>query len=102
MSESIISLGGGAIDLDRLAERIEKAAAVVHQLRAERDRLVREAEENVARFRQLEQKLQGQDLGALMQELSALRREQREWLSERRDVASKIEMLVKKLERIET
>lgn len=102
MSEPIISLGGGAIDLDRLAERIEKAAGVVQQLRAERDRLTREAEENVARLRQLEQKLQGQDLGALMHELTALRKEQREWLSERRDVASKIEMLVKKLERIET
>jgi chromosome segregation ATPase len=102
MSEPIISLGEGTIDIDRLAERIEKAAGVVQQLRAERDRLTREAEENAARFRQLEQKLQGQDVGALMQELSALRKEQREWLSERRDVASKIETLVRKLERIES
>ncbi|MGH7742166.1 MAG: hypothetical protein ACRENS_09095 [Candidatus Eiseniibacteriota bacterium] len=102
MTEPIISLSGGAIDLDRLAERIEKAAGVVAQLRAERDRLTREGEENADRLRQLEQRLQGQDLGAVMQELGALRKEQREWLSERRDVAAKIETLVKKLERIES
>ena len=101
MSEPIISLGGDAIDLDRLAERIEKAAGVVQQLRAERDRLAREGEETAARLRQLEQKLQGQDVGTLLQEITALRKEQREWLSERRDVATKIESLVKKLERIE-
>jgi len=101
MNEPIISLSGGAIDLDRLAERIEKAAGVVQQLRAERDRLAREGEETVTRLRQLEQKLQGQELGAVLQELTALRREQREWVSERRDVATKIETLVKKLERIE-
>lgn len=102
MTEPTISLSGGAIDLDRLAERIEKAAGVVQQLRAERDRLTREGEETASRLRQLEQKLQGQEVGALLQELTALRKEQREWLSERRDVASKIETLVKKLERIET
>jgi chromosome segregation ATPase len=102
MSEPIISLGSGGIDLDRLAERIEKAAGVVQQLRAERDRLAREGEETAARLRQLEHKLQGQDVGALIQEITALRKEQREWLSERRDVASKIETLVKKLERIES
>jgi chromosome segregation ATPase len=102
MSEPIISLGSGGIDLDRLAERIEKAAGVVQQLRAERDRLAREGEETAARLRQLEQKLQGQDVGALIQEITTLRKEQREWLSERRDVASKIETLVKKLERIES
>lgn len=102
MNEPIITLGGGALDLDRLAERIEKAASVVQQLRAERDRLMREGEETNARLRQLEQKLQGQDAGALLHEVATLRKEQREWLSERRDVASKIEVLVKKLERIET
>lgn len=101
MSEPIISLSGGAIDLDRLTERIEKAAGVVQQLRVERDRLAREGEETAVRLRQLEQKLQGQEIGAVLQELTALRKEQREWLSERRDVASKIEALVRKLERIE-
>lgn len=101
MSEPIINLSGGAIDLDRLTERIEKAAGVVQQLRAERDRLAREGEETAARLRQLEQKLQGQEIGTVLQELAALRKEQREWLGERRDVASKIEALVRKLERIE-
>lgn len=89
-------------DLDRLAERVEKAATMVQQLREDRERLGRENETLSRRVTELEQKLQGQDPGALLDELSALKREQREWHTERRDVASRIETLVRKLERIET
>ena len=53
------------------------------------------------RVRELEQKLQGQDVPALIQEVSALRRVQRDWENERRDVASRVESLVKKLEKLE-
>jgi len=88
-------------DLDRLAERIEKAAVVLQNLRAERDRLAHEREELAARVLDLEQKLQGQDPAALVGELQNLRREQRDWQTERREVAVRIEALVKKLERIE-
>ena len=48
-----------------------------------------------------EQKLQGQDVAALMTEVATLRREQRDWTGERRDVAARIETLIKKLERLE-
>ncbi len=88
-------------DLDRLAERIEKAAVVLQSLRAERERLVRERDELVARVQDIEQKLQGQDPAALVSEVQSLRREQRDWQTERREVAVRIEALVKKLERIE-
>ncbi len=88
-------------DLDRLAERIEKAAIVLQNLRAERDRLAHEREEIAARVQDLEQKLQGQDPAALVGELQDLRRQQRDWQTERREVAVRIEALVKKLERIE-
>lgn len=88
-------------DLDRLAERVEKAAAMVQQLREDRERLGRENETLTRRVAELEQKLQGQDPAALLDELNALKREQRDWQTERRDVASRIETLVRKLERIE-
>lgn len=88
-------------DLDRLSERVEKAVALVQQLRDDRKRLERERDELAGRMKESEQKLQGQDVAALMTEVASLRREQREWTSERRDVASRIETLIKKLERLE-
>ncbi len=88
-------------DLDRLAERIEKAAVLLQAQRAERERLQRENEGLGARVRALEEKLDGQDPAALASELQGLRREQREWQAERREVALRIEALVKKLERLD-
>lgn len=88
-------------DLERLTERVEKAAALVTSLREERARLERERDDAARRLQELEAKLQGQDANGLVQEIQALRKEQREWTSERRDVANRIEALIKKLERIE-
>jgi chromosome segregation ATPase len=88
-------------DLDRLAERVERAAALVQQLRDDRARLEQERDRLAARLEDMEGKLQGQDVTALMGEISTLRRDQRDWLGERREIASKIETLVKKLERLE-
>lgn len=88
-------------DLDRLAERVEKAAALVQQLRDDRARLDREREELNRRIQELEGKLQGQDPGTLVQELSVLKKEQREWTTERRDIAGRIEALIRKLEKLE-
>jgi len=88
-------------DLDRLAERVEKAATSVQQLREDRARLGLENETLTRRIAELEQKLQGQDPAAMLDELNVLKREQRDWQTERRDVASRIETLVRKLERIE-
>jgi hypothetical protein len=88
-------------DLDRLAERIEKAAALLQAQRTEHARLLSERERLAARNRELERALQGQDPAAILRELQGLRREQRDWQTERREVALRIEALVKKLERIE-
>ena len=88
-------------DLDRLTERVEKAAAFVQQLRDERARLEQERTDLAARLQTLEQSLQGNDAAALVQEVAQLRTEQRDWQAERRDVASRIEALVRKLERLE-
>lgn len=88
-------------DLDRLAERVERAASLIQQLREDRARLEQERNEQTLRLQDLERKLQGNDAAALVHELGQLRKEQREWLAERRDVASKIEVLVKKLEKLD-
>ena len=88
-------------DLEHLADRIEKAALHLQTQRSEHARLQKERDHLAARARELEQKLQGQDPAALLGQLQELRREQREWQAERRDVALRIEALVKKLERIE-
>ena len=88
-------------DLDRLAERVEKAAALVQQLKDDRVRLEQEREELNRRIHDLEAKLQGQDPGALVQELGTLKKEQRDWTIERKDIAQRVESLIRKLERLE-
>lgn len=88
-------------DLDRLAERIEKAAALLQSQRAEHVRLQAERDRLADRVRELERTLQGHDPAAMAGELQALRREQKDWQAERREVAVRIEALVRKLERIE-
>jgi FtsZ-binding cell division protein ZapB len=88
-------------DLDRLTERVEKAAGIVQQLRDDRTRLEQERNTLMGRLQDLEHKLQGSDAGELVQEVMQLRKEQRDWQAERRDVASRIEDMVLKLERLE-
>jgi len=88
-------------DLDRLAERVERAAALVQRLRDENQGLQGERDDLARRLEETEGRLQGQDVAALLGELQGLRKEQREWQVQRRDVATRIESLVKKLERLE-
>jgi chromosome segregation ATPase len=97
MNQTTVSM----TDLDRLTERVEKAASLVQQLRDDRTRLDREREELSRKIHELEHKLQGQDPGLMIQELTSLKKEQREWVGERREVATRIESLIKKLERLE-
>ena len=89
-------------DLDRLAERVEKAAALVVELRVKQRQLETDNVELQRRLDETTHKLQGNDPVSLVSELAALRKEQREWTAERRDVATRIESLLKKLERIES
>ena len=68
-------------DLDRLAERVEKAAALVQQLKDDRVRLERERDELTRKVQDLESKLQGQ--GVMDQEIGTLKSAQREWAVEK-------------------
>ncbi len=88
-------------DLDRLAERVERAATLIVELRQKNGALEAERQQLRQRLEETQAKLQGQDPSALLHELGALKREQREWQAERRDVAARIESIAAKLERIE-
>ena len=89
-------------DLDLLAERVEKAAALVQQLKEEKQRLERDNRTLASRLEQQERALQGQEPTSLMNEIQSLRKEQRLWEGERREVATRIETLVRKLEKLES
>ena len=89
-------------DLDLLAERVEQAAALVQRLKEDKQRLERENQTLTGRLEQNERALQGQEPSSLMSEIQALRKEQRLWEGERREVATRIETLVRKLERLES
>ena len=88
-------------DLDRLAERVEKAALIIHDLRAKLAQAETEKADLSRKLAETSGQLQGNDPAALLAELAALKKEQREWLSERKDVATRIETFLRKLERIE-
>ena len=88
-------------DLDRLAERVERAARLITELRSRTTQLEQERDALQRRLADTEGRLQGQDPGALLHELATLKREQRDWLAERREVTTRIEAISAKLERVE-
>jgi len=88
-------------DLDRLAERVERAARLISELRTRATRLEEERNTLQQRLADTEGRLQGQDPGAILQELAALKREQREWIAERREVTTRIEAISAKLDRLD-
>ena len=92
---------GSTTDLDRLAERVERAATLITELKQKNAQLESETRQLRQRLDETQGKLQGQDPTALLQELGNLKREQREWLAERRDIAARIESISAKLDRIE-
>ena len=98
MNETAVISG---TDLDRLAERVERAARLINELRTKAARLEEERNALQQRLADTEGRLQGQDPGALLNELTTLRREQRDWLAERREVTTRIEAISSKLERLE-
>jgi len=98
MNETAVITG---TDLDRLAERVERAARLIAELRTKATRLEEERNALQQRLTDTEGRLQGQDPGALMTEIAALRKEQRDWLAERREVTTRIEAISSKLERLE-
>lgn len=89
-------------DLDKLAERVERAAVLVTELRAKVAQAEKESADLQRQLESTRDRLQGQDPAAVIGELASLKKEQREWMAERKDVAGRIEALIKKLERIDS
>lgn len=83
-----------ARELDVLGERVQRAADALCGMAQERDRIRGERDALAAELQAFTRLLRGRDAHALVTELEALRRE-------RRDLAGRIEALVKKLERID-
>lgn len=77
--------------LSTKTDEFEKQLSLLGQ---QRDALEKKLEETHS-------KLQGNDPTAVLGELAALKKEQREWLNERKEVAARIEAISAKLERIE-
>lgn len=88
-------------DLDKLALRVEKAATLVQDLRTKQAQLEQEKAELTRQLEETKGKLQGNDPSALLTELATLKKEQRDWVAERKDVATRVEALLTKLDRIE-
>ncbi len=88
-------------ELDKLALRVERAATLVQDLRSKQAQLEQDKVELGRQLEETKGKLQGNDPTALLTELATLKKEQRDWVAERKDVATRIEALLKKLERIE-
>jgi hypothetical protein len=91
MTEALVT----SPELDRLAERVEQQLLTQQQQSGSQHAQI---ERELADLRV---RLQGQDPAALLGELAALKKEQREWQAERRDVAARIEAISAKLERLE-
>jgi len=98
MNEPAVTTGR---DPELLAGRVERAARLIAELRTKATRLEEERNALQQRLGDTEGRLQGQDPAALMTELTALRKEQRDWLAERREVTTRIEAISSKLERLE-
>ncbi len=92
-----------------LTESLKLAASEKSALETGKSRLEADVQtlgtEKADLTRQLQEtgaKLQGADPTALVTELAALKKEQRDWTAERKDVATRIEALLKKLDRLDT
>jgi len=88
--------------LDALADQIERAAAAIARLRDENGKLNARVGELEGRLGAGEKQLAGRKLDEVLSELDLLRGVEKQWTTERKEIAHRIEDLVKKLEKLET
>ena len=88
--------------LDALADQIERAAAAIARLRDENGKLNARVGELEGKLGAGEKQLAGRKLDEVLSELDLLRGVEKEWPTERKEIAHRIEDLVMKLEKLET
>jgi chromosome segregation ATPase len=89
-------------NLDLLATQIERATSALGKLREENRRLADRIRELEAKRGEGEKSLNGKKLAEVLVELETLRAAERTWTTERKEVAGRIEDMVRKLERLES
>jgi len=88
--------------LDALADQIERAAAAIARLRDENGKLNAHVKDLEGKLGAGEKQLAGRKLDEVLSELDLLRGVEKQWTTERKEIAHRIEDLVKKLEKLET
>ncbi|MFM8559611.1 MAG: hypothetical protein ACKOC6_08425 [bacterium] len=105
LTERQTSLGAQGERSEQERARLEQELALLTEMQesltAKHSNSEQERLALLKRFEELQSKLQGQDAGSIVAELAALKKEQREWVAERRDVASRIEAITAKLDRLD-
>jgi hypothetical protein len=88
--------------LDALADQIERAAAAIARLRDENGKLITRVKELESTVGASDKQLAGRKLDEVLSELDLLRGVEKQWTTERKEIAHRIEDLVRKLEKLET
>ena len=88
--------------LDALADQIERAAGAIARLRDENSKLNVRVKELEGKVGAGEKQLAGRKLDEVLSELDLLRGVEKQWTTERKEIAHRIEDLVRKLEKLET
>ncbi len=87
--------------LDALAAQIERAANAITHLKAENQKLSGRVHELESKLGAGEKTLGGRKLDEVLAELDQLRGIEKLWTTERKEIAHRIDDLVKKLEKLE-
>ncbi len=86
--------------LDALAAQIDRAVDALARLKAENTRLASRVQELESKLGAGEKNLGGRTLSEILGELDSLKGTERLWATERKEIAHRVEDLVKKLARI--
>lgn len=87
--------------LEALASQIERAANAIARLKADNAKLAGRLQELEGKLGAGEKALGGRKLHEALSELDQLRGIEKQWVTERKEIAHRIEDLVRKLERLE-
>ena len=87
--------------LEALAAQIERAVIAITQLKAHNQKLAGRVAELELRLGAGEKTLAGRKLDDVLAELEQLRGIEKQWATERKEIAHRIDDLVRKLEKLE-